>query len=1254
MAQSYKEQLSQHVEDIFKGYSTPGLHICDIATGGGKSYTIGKLTCEYYPDYFDRIVILCVQNKLIEGMNREIERFIRSKGSKLRPSDKLVIENNPEVIRKAIDNGSFQDLLGQMSRQIGEQDKKKYNVKQILYSYSWVKKTYEGLSGLHETLKASGKNDYLLNQINEGESNLRRSVRSFFETFKKHLESTKQVKKVSVADIIKLFPALTDVYPQVEFRSKKLLIMTVHKGMYGVDPILTEKIQLADFADRKRTLILFDESDQAATSMRNAIIDQAIEAAGGNKRFAKGYNGYIQYQKLISDPENVSDRYHGTLLEESIRKAQSISNTNWSRTFKDTKPYNSIFLDDIADLENYRRGVFFSGPALQLNIADTKDKNHTYICYNRGERHFRLVHGENEIELRKEYNIVVPMIKFLSLVTNNTTAIKSQLRKVITDSLQKSRERFEEEAKAVANNSATRNNYLGYPTLEREIHTLLSRFESTSEYHFEQQMHEFITNRKNLLVQNGDDRLKLPDYSVYSQGVQLFQEEIDERDNQHRVRLSCREIATTPEKTIVDLASSGETSVVLCSATASSNSVVSNFDIKYLKQTLGGKVHTLSNDARMRFDDLVSKTYPDEHKIEVVPLQKYELPRLDPTRISLPEKYKVMFSKEAQEEGYDDDWLRITIRELNKDSQTSKNTDNISFQLYRLFQFIEAYHWFYTHDDIHSMLYFQNQAGDKNSKQFHVLSCLIDGSFKDYSPLEGEIPSDWKNNHIRISKDLEEVEDGALKELSSDRDAKIMLISAYGSFKAGANLQYRIPEGLEYIAGDNWETTNENLKKDWDAVFLQTPTSYLMMNEDGNEQTFEKSLYNAMLTLMMLFERGCLSKADVASWMYKALTNAFYFGEKNNPGIIKDKSAWAQTIVEQAVGRLCRTRNKPKTTYILFDESMTPLFDQSNTEKSLTKEFREFIQYVLTHPIDSQKADNPEEIIRCNDANYAQRQLDRMRHNALRFTPHVVENDDFDDEDDDENGVPHVVRTSQIMNQSYKRTIISKPVIGSLDELKEEDKILTFISKCYGNWERNELNEYRFNCDEKKRICPLNNKAGYGISPSEVRLDLLMKNEVIKTYFEDHGYATDWAREGLILHPKILATDYAGEIGEEAFKALALHYTGCSEDDFVHLEGKDYELADFVIRKADGTYKIAFDVKNMRPEVNHDDQPGDMPTTQKRAIKKERLGCEIITVNMLEIHKDSMDDIREINGMIKEDGTVILSAIERIKNLING
>ena len=41
-----------------------------------------------------------------------------------------------------------------------------------------------------------------------------------------------------------------------------------------------------------------------------------------------------------------------------------------------------------------------------------------------------------------------------------------------------------------------------------------------------------------------------------------------------------------------------------------------------------------------------------------------------------------------------------------------------------------------------------------------------------------------------------------------------------------------------------------------------------------------------------------------------------------------------------------------------------------------------------------------------------------------------------------------------------EQTIIKKPVISDYSELVEEDKYLTFICKCYGDWQRNENNEY--------------------------------------------------------------------------------------------------------------------------------------------------------------------------------------------------
>ncbi len=1249
MGNRYKEQLSDHVEAIFKEYSQPGLHICDIATGGGKSYTIGKLTCEYYPKYFDRIVILCVQNKLVVSMDKEIERFIKSDKSLISGTDKLVVENNIEVAQKAIESDSYPALFNEMDCCV---NKLKEKNKDLQNTVKLIRKIYGGLKSIAPFYNDEKvRNEYLLEEITKSESNLRHKISQFFNAYRKHLEHKENVKRVSVASINKDFPSLKKVYPQVELSSKNVLLMTVHKAMYGIDPILTERISLTDFSEkRKKTLILLDESDQAATAMRSIIIDQSIDGGNGQKRYANGYNAYLQYKNLVDNHGQVYDDCYGDTLSKCIERAKSITGKNWEKTFKDIPTYNNIFLSDMEELENYRRGVFFSGPILKLNVAQKNAGDHSYVCYKKGAKHFVLEHSKDGDSLESKYQVVVPMSKFLTLVMGNTTAIKSQLRRIVTESLQKSRDTFLGNIKGQQENAAVKNTYMGYPSLETEIHSLFSRFETSGEWIYEQQLNEFITNRKNLKFGEGDE--KIPDYTVYSQGVQLYLEEVDEKDNQHRVRLSSREITTTPEKMLVDLVLSNDNSIVLCSATASSRSVVSNFDIAYIKQVLGDKVDTLSKDDRVKFDSLMDKVSPKEHKVEVVPVEHYEFPDNRLNHLTLPDKYKALFCLKAQKDGSADRWFTLTRRKLEKEKELSTDIiKNVSFQFYRYFQYIEAYHWFYTHDDIHSMIYFQNRTGDKDRDQYHILSCLVDGSYE--NAIGHDLPKNWENENIRISKDWEDVESNILSELAKDKNTKIMLVSAYGSFKAGANMQYTIPEGLDVVSGENWETERIQMKKDWDAVFLQSPTSYLTMNEEV-EMNSEKSLYNAMLVLMMLFERGCLSRHEVTFWLNKALSGNFYFSEKTSAGITKDKAAWTQTIVEQAVGRLCRTRNKPSTTYILYDESMVDLFDVNNLDKSLTKEFRLLAESIMEHQ-QVEKTTSPEETIRSNQANEAKRMLDFMRSRALKLGIHKDEDDDYEEDFSDSSEIPHIVRISQKMNQAYKQTIIRKPVISSLEDLDEVDKQTTFISKCYGNWQHNGNDGYVFYYDSniKKVVTSADKGKCYSIDIASVRLDILMKNDVIRNHFVRHGYATDWNKEGMILHPEILASDYAGEIGEEAFKALVMYYCDIKEDELKHLEGRDYELADFVLLNSDGIYKMAFDVKNMRQQ-GHDDCFNDMTTTDKRKRKLERLKCPLYTVNMLQLESQSIDVQHEISGLLTNEGAVDIRALQHLKLLING
>lgn len=1226
MTKGIKEQLSQHMESIFKGYVTPGLHVCDLATGGGKSYTISKLTCEYYPEHFDRIIILCVQNKLVNGIEEEINSLLTTGKKKIEKKDILVIENNLEVARKAVTNGAFERLIHQMENLSGKCEGLDSSLKSVKDECN----SFRSILQAHSTA-----NDYLEKQLSDSEFNLRSAVRQFFRTYKAVLDKP-QKRPLSISQIIRLCPSLPEVFPQVEIKSKRVLLMTVHKAFYGIDPVLFEKMSLLDLTEGQRALVIFDESDQAAVAMRDVIIEQAIQKSEGDKRFAKGYTGFLSYNEILHSEAEMSADYFKELLSKAFTEALEKTEKTWSSLFGDTKPYKSIFLDKNESLESYRHGVFFSGRSFRVNVGKANDNFRSFICYKSGDRDFKLAHAQTDDELKANYDIVIKLDRFLDMVISNSNVIKRQLCQVASEALKVSRKRFDEEISTIKSSGKSSENYFGYPTIEREIHTLVSRFEIRFENEVKVQLKEYLENQTSNLKFKIDQSVELTDRNVYTEGVQLYLEEVDTLDNQHRIRLSCREIPTTPEKIICDLVLGGDTSVVLCSATASSKTVISNFDLGYLSKALGNKFKPLARADGEKFDKLLSELRSPEHKIEVAEVAEFK-PDTILAKLTCPERYRNMFSEAARNAGLADKWLKQVVR-LFKEKKEKES--DVIFELYRLFQFIEAYHWFVSHPDIQSMLYFQNRLADKEAPILNALACLIDGTFSTKPEWDDEIPQDWVNPNLAITKEAEEVNLNILTKLQTDKNSRIMLVAAYGSFKAGSNLQYNIPAGNDCLIGDNWINDSSTWKKDWDAIYVQAPTAYLLMNDSD----FERSLYNIMLKLMMFYENGYLARSEVASWINRALSGNFFFSaDAIDDGIVLDKASWVQNTVEQAVGRICRTCNKARTTYILYDEKLKPYFREVNRNKSMTDEYWALIDSIAKSSSLEYSKDADHETIAM--ANYAKKELERIRTIALKHLPHPY---DDEDEFDEITEVSWRTSKSQSWIQAFKSEILRHPTIKSAEIVSESE----ILSKCYGRWMRDDNGTVVYYTDKRGRLTTLKNGHAQCVSPETVRLTVLLKNPAIKMHFERNGYAIDWNAGELTLHPLILASDYAGEIGEEAFKAIVLAYTNCLADRIVHLEGKLYEYADFVVVDESGRPVIAFDVKNMDPTNLHLDAKGDMDTHTKRELKEKRLGCKIVTVNMVEIADPLADEISEIGGLIDSDGNIINSAIERIRKLI--
>lgn len=71
-------------------------------------------------------------------MNREIEQFVNTKHSLIKSTDILIIEKNADVIKKAIENGSFQELIDQLEYNIGALPNN--NVRDLTYGCNLHKK----------------------------------------------------------------------------------------------------------------------------------------------------------------------------------------------------------------------------------------------------------------------------------------------------------------------------------------------------------------------------------------------------------------------------------------------------------------------------------------------------------------------------------------------------------------------------------------------------------------------------------------------------------------------------------------------------------------------------------------------------------------------------------------------------------------------------------------------------------------------------------------------------------------------------------------------------------------------------------------------------------------------------------------------------------------------------------------------------------------------------------------------------------
>ena len=1256
-----KETIAKINDSIIESFIGKKLCAFNVPTGTGKTHTWAVASLNKLLKHYDQVLFITPQKKLCDEFVQKAMNLIKEGKTKLKESDILYIKSNSDTIYPMYKNGKLFILsheIESLSELMKKKEPKVYkDFKNLISNYKKAMCSFLQYAELKKDIS-------LFKLIPDSKQTLDIRTWELVGAIKQVINKFTTECCTNKIEILNYCPTLRSVFPQIDFKQTRIIVTNISKSVAGIDLILDNNMTFETYTNDKETrrFIILDESDTCALAIRNFY----MSCVANNKEYVeKNYKGVLNIRSLMSTLKFVTKKYNnGELhleLESFSKKAADI----WKEKMGNTPLYTDIFLaPDENSEEIERRGTFLVGYGNQIKLYNEQNSN-SYICHKKGNDHLTLVHADSKDIVEEKYDVTIGMASFINMCIKIQKSffyyISEQVKLYYNRRVLKFRNAIEEAKK---DPTSTRR-VITEPSLESSAYSLAIRFIKQDEEAAKRLSNQIIDyiNYTFILSKDKDKQIQMryksthdTDQAMYSQGVKFYYEQLKEQDDLKHINLMYVDLGKTAENTIISLLQ-GNVTVVLSSATALTQTVMGNFDINYFRKILGSDFYTIPQCVHNKIQENLNATYPKNHAIHTQCIKNAEhFLNRSVASPQIPEYYRVFFHPDALNQGLADWWFKITIQDIKRNNKDRnkykvKSTDWI-FPMARLLQYVEVYYNFWKHNDIRSMIYFQNNKGSDDLQQYTVLSCLIDGSFKEqkskFIAEESLLPEDWENKHLFILDEWEQVQNKVIPKLEKKENEKILLVTAYNTIKVGCNLQYHAPDNVKVLLGDSWNTNKTNVLKDWDAIYLQEPSNYLTVESNPQKENYIVSRYNALLSLGMFYENGYMTKTEVARWASTAFFTPAQFRFRSD-GTVLDKSAWVFAILEQAIGRICRTKNKNPNTYIYYDGKLEKYYIECIENKSMTVEFKAFIDS-FNKVDDSTNFDDFAEIRRVKKANMILARHDYRNAEALKYNLMPFE-DDIKEEP-----IPYSVLKARMGEEQLKEIIARHPTIPNYNILTNND--IKICSEIWDDWSKNNDGEYFYHTlqsykGRKIMLASHNHKDASSvkiISEETTRLKYLMKNQIIHQYFKDHGYATHWD-EGLLLNPNILADRYTGKIGEIAAKATFLGLGLCKEKHIKSMiQTMNWEQADIVIADDAGNNKVAFDIKNFIPGYIHEDNERGIPALIKQREKEHRLGCLVVTINMLGCGEKSRDGIREIYGLIDQDGNYIPESINILKN----
>lgn len=820
-----------------------GLYMCELPTGNGKTFDSARAMKEYADSIEDgtKIIYITTLNK---NLPEDALRAAYGNEELYKQSVLRLRSNFDEVVEKLLDNEVPEGMQTEVYLKLR---------KDVSLYRNAIEKRYADKEYVKE----------LEDRITEGDRQLRYEITKRL----KNGFSTKTQRKNAIRNDIK-YRWIGKLYPAVFTDDYKILLMSVSKFMKRNSILIDTSYEFLNSDLIENAVIVIDEFDATKDTIQSELIEKSLAMK----------EDYIQLFRQIYRTLNPND--FSSDMRQAMNQVESSGNRN---TF--------ISLMDEAKkiAENYH---------VRLSIKTREDlvDQRQIFLFNDGSFHTVLREGAQYIRstLNEEDNRIDVFFEgkddfFKNRNKEKDIVLYSLLRDINLFLLHFRLFTIEWARNYMDIVNSSRNGIMDVMNLENAISSVLKRLELTN------RQRDLLMGETCQMVRSNHE-LILEDRSFYQVGMEYY--EFEDNDSHHdNTNLKFVKVYDTPEKIMLYLA--GKATVFGISATAEMDTVVGNYDLRYLKEQLKERFHKTPSYLKEKTRTALEKRWGAYTDGEI-------------------KVHGEIISSDIQ--GFNaEDYCKTFIDEefARYCANIITNITDDEYQIIRYCNILKAMCNFNRNKDIHSMLYLGMALPKKNNPSMDedVLLQLFE-----YSQLTVQ----QKNSSVCFlrSDNFEQDKEELQQKLACGE--KIFVMSSYQTIGAGQNLQYKIPEGRKVVRlGEFTEGDERFLYKDFDALYLGNITN-MTVNTYKDEKITAHELLQMLFQIEELYENGEMNyfeKDQMLKLAFRSYTGSEQYTLNK---LYKTKSVIVQAsrMVLQAVGRMCRTFVKSPNIYLFVESEL--------------------------------------------------------------------------------------------------------------------------------------------------------------------------------------------------------------------------------------------------------------------------------------------------------------------------------------------